>query len=150
MRALLLATISAYQRYISPHKGFGCAYRIHTGRSSCSSLGFRAVRRYGVLAGLAILRRRTYLCGVVHRRHARLPRYSFQKQRGFCDLGCDIPCDLSCDLPDFPSCSSVSDLASFCDCGGCDWPSRKNKKAEGERYIYIPPNVNGRKFGPEK
>jgi putative component of membrane protein insertase Oxa1/YidC/SpoIIIJ protein YidD len=46
-RAFLLA-IGLYQKYLSPHKGFCCAYRTHTGRAGCSALGFRAVRRYGV------------------------------------------------------------------------------------------------------
>ena len=29
------ATIRFYQRRLSPHKGFCCAYRAHTGRRSC-------------------------------------------------------------------------------------------------------------------
>jgi len=44
MRKLVLAAITGYQTYLSPYKGFCCAYRVHTGRKSCSALGFRAVR----------------------------------------------------------------------------------------------------------
>ena len=43
--------IGAYQRYLSPYKGFCCAYRAHTGRASCSALGARVIRRHGLLAG---------------------------------------------------------------------------------------------------
>ena len=48
LKILALAAITLYQRFVSPRKGFSCAYRFHTGGPSCSVLGFRAVRRYGV------------------------------------------------------------------------------------------------------
>lgn len=141
MRRLVLAAISAYQRYMSPYKGFCCAYRTHTGRQSCSALGFRAVRRYGVIAGLAVLHRRTYLCGVAHRRFSPTHRRPHRAQRGDCDLGCDLPCDFNCDTPSGKSCSSITDFVSCCDCGSCDWPDRKRKGNEQEQYVYIPPNT---------
>ncbi len=136
MRPLLLAAITAYQRYVSPYKGFRCAYRAHTGRRSCSALGYRAVRRFGALRGLAILRRRTYLCGVAHRRYGATGDCpsAFQTQRGFCDAGCDFPCE----LPSLDGCLSGLDAASWCDCGSCDWPSRR-RHDEREQYVHIPP-----------
>ncbi len=140
MRAIILATISAYQRYISPHKGFCCAYRAHTGRQSCSALGFRAVRRYGAILGLSVLRHRLYLCGVAHRRYSVPRRPHFRSQQGFCDIGgCDLPCDANCDFLNGHTCSSLGDFANFCDCGSCDWPDRKRKRNNDEQYVYIPP-----------
>lgn len=137
MRRLLLAAIVGYQRYLSPRKGFSCAYRVHTGRRSCSALGYRAVRRYGVLAGLAILRRRTYLCGVAHRRFYPPPNPAFLGQRGFCDCACDLPCE----LPSADFCGSALDFASYCDVCDCDWPSRDRKAKEEEQKVHIPPNT---------
>lgn len=137
MRTLILAAIRGYQRYVSPHKGFCCAYRKHTGRQSCSALGFRAVRRYGVLQGLKVLRRRMYLCGVAYRRFSVSPRHPFGYQRGFCDIGCDVPCDCDCHLPSLDGCFSCAD---FCDCG-CDWPSR-DRKNEQDQYVHIPPKAS--------
>lgn len=67
-RHIVLWAIRGYQRYISPYKGFSCAWRIHTGRCGCSAIGHRAIRRYGVLTGLAVLYQRLYLCGVAYRR----------------------------------------------------------------------------------
>jgi putative component of membrane protein insertase Oxa1/YidC/SpoIIIJ protein YidD len=135
MRALLLAAIRFYQRRISPHKGFCCAYRAHTARASCSSLGLRAVRRYGALAGLAVLNRRLYLCGVAHRRFSSVMRPQRQ-QRGDCD--CDLPCDSSCDLPGPRSCPAGECL----DFGSCDWGRGKSKDdtkdKDGERHVHIP------------
>jgi putative component of membrane protein insertase Oxa1/YidC/SpoIIIJ protein YidD len=68
MKAIALAAISAYQAHLSPLKGFGCAYRVHTGACSCSALGHRAIRMHGVLGGLVVLRKRMHRCGVAHRR----------------------------------------------------------------------------------
>ena len=124
MRRLLIAAIRFYQRHISPRKGFCCAYRAHTGRHSCSTLGLRAVRRYGAMQGLGVLRRRLYLCGVVHRRYATQPRPALA-QRGDCD--CDLPCDF-----DFGSLDCLN-------CGSCDWGSGK-KKDKDEQRVYIPPD----------
>ena len=136
MRALALPAIRFYQRRISPYKGFCCAYRSHLGRDSCSELGLRAIRRYGLLKGIAVLRQRLELCGVTFRRHWESARAS---QRG--SAPCDIPCDCStgsgCALPN-TDCKSVSRYVSCCDACSCDWPDRK-KKREDDKYVYIPP-----------
>ncbi len=137
MRLFALVAIRFYQRYLSPYKGFCCAYRQHTGRASCSELGYRVIRRVGVLAGLVLLRRRTYLCGVVHRRYLVAHRRPPAAQRGDCDFGCDAPGD--CDLPSGKSFSRVCDYASCCDVGSCDWQRRKDRDRGPEKYVYIPP-----------
>ncbi|WP_413816627.1 membrane protein insertion efficiency factor YidD [Piscinibacter gummiphilus] len=142
MRSAALASIRLYQKLISPYKGFCCAYRVHTGRASCSTLGYRAIRRYGVLGGITLIRSRTHLCGVAHRRHLSLPRRPLHPQQGVCDFGCDLPCDPSCDLPFGKVFSGACDFVSCCDCGSCDWPDRKRKTAvKDEQYVYIPPKA---------
>ena len=146
MRFVALLAIFAYQRFVSPYKGFGCAYRVHTGCRSCSVLGYRAIRRHGLADGLAILRRRFARCAAAHRRYGAFVGMG-KAQRGVCDVGCDLPaCDLpSCGLPcEFPSAGmphSASDLISCCDCASCDcgdW-GRSRKKSSEEKYVYIPP-----------
>jgi putative component of membrane protein insertase Oxa1/YidC/SpoIIIJ protein YidD len=146
MRQLALFSIEVYQRYLSPHKGFCCAYRAHTGRRSCSALGYRAIRRYGVVDGMAVLRQRLRKCGVVHRRHhMQRQRGALRSQRGDCDPGCDASCD-GCDTPDI-DCPGLSlpkglcDAASCCDCGSCDcgdWRNERKRKKD-EQQVYIPP-----------
>lgn len=82
MRRFALEAIRIYQRHVSPRKGFSCAYRSHLGRFSCSTLGYRAIRRYGLLKGLAVLRQRTSLCAqtlAVHR-NSKLARTRIQRQ----------------------------------------------------------------------
>ena len=135
MRGFVLAAIGAYQRFLSPYKGFACAYRRHTGRASCSALAWRAVRKYGVIAGLLVLRQRLERCGIAHRRHCPAPTRPHRAQRGDCDL----PCDLDCQLGSGRTCSTLGDLASCCDCGSCDWPQRKKRRTEEEQFVHIPP-----------
>lgn len=138
MRFLVLSAIRLYQRHISPYKGFCCAYGLHTGRGSCSALGFRAVRRFGAINGLKVLRNRLLLCGVAHRRYGPSRARPHRSQRGDCDLSCDLPVDGGCDMPDLKSCR-VSDVLGCADGCSCDWPSRDKKGREKD--IYIPPKV---------
>lgn len=126
MRKLALAAIRGYQRYLSPHKGFCCAYRAHTGRAGCSELGYRAIRRYGVFSGLGLVRQRTARCADVHRRCATWKRPP-ASQRG----DCDFPCN--CDLPGADALSDALDWADVCNCGCCDWPDRDRRKRRAEK-----------------
>lgn len=102
---LFLRAIRGYQHYLSPHKGFSCAYRCATGRDGCSGYGYRVIERFGLRTGLSLLRRRLRLCGDTHRRRAAIPNPVLHYQRGECD--CGVPCDTS--------------GANPCDCNsGCD------------------------------
>ncbi len=127
MKSIALAAIRAYQRWISPHKGFQCAHRLHGGGSSCSTVGFRLIRRHGLWDGWPLLRERLRRCGDVARQvHAR----PASAQRGDCDLPCDLPCE-------GPDCGGRGggrwcDLLS-CGCDACDLFDRKDKKEDGKR-----------------
>lgn len=127
-RELALAAIGVYQRYVSPHKGFCCAYRAHTGRAGCSALGARAIRRWGLRRGLAVLRLRLRRCGEAHRHCLAHPprRQALAAQRGDCDLDCGLD-DAGC-----------CDAADVCDCGDCDWPGRKKRQARQQRKAAPP------------
>ncbi|RYY64057.1 MAG: membrane protein insertion efficiency factor YidD [Comamonadaceae bacterium] len=122
---LTLAAIRVYQRFVSPYKGFSCAYRCHTGCASCSALGFRAIRRYGVWRGGGILGRRLERCTVAHRRYAPMARARL-KQAGHCDLSCDLH-DLGC-----------ADIAA---CNDCGWGKKKDEKKAAA--MHIPPFKDG-------
>jgi uncharacterized protein len=56
--------IALYQRYISPYKGFRCAYQAATGRCSCSRYAQRAIARSGVWNGVRLLQRRFQRCAL--------------------------------------------------------------------------------------
>ncbi len=130
MRFLALAAIRGYQRYISPYKGFCCAYRTYAGRASCSALGFRAIQRYGVFSGIELIKQRTALCAAMHR--SQLHSQMLNRQRGVCDLSCDLPCD-------GPDLSDTCNFLNSCNCSGCDWPSRR--KNDDLKYVDISPQT---------
>ena len=120
-RTLLLAAIHGYRRHVSPHKGFACAYRVHAGGCSCSTLGLRAISRYGAWRGLGVLRLRLEQCHRVARAHAPAPMRARRAQAGFVD--CDVPCDASC--ADVCSIGDACEIVTCLDCGGiddCGWP----------------------------
>jgi putative component of membrane protein insertase Oxa1/YidC/SpoIIIJ protein YidD len=58
--ATLLA-IDGYQQFISPHKGYRCAYGVLYG-TSCSQFGEQAIRDYGLIGGLILLRQQFHDC----------------------------------------------------------------------------------------
>jgi putative component of membrane protein insertase Oxa1/YidC/SpoIIIJ protein YidD len=87
---LSLRAIRAYQHYISPHKGYSCAYRCATGRDGCSGYGYRVIERFGLHTGLALLRRRLHLCGETHRSRTPAVNPRLHYQQGHCDLPCDL------------------------------------------------------------
>lgn len=120
-RRLALALIRAYQRWISPYKGFACAHRVRLGGPSCSKVGARLLRRHGLRKGLPLLRLRLRHCGEVHRK-AWTPYRPLAAQRGDCDFDCG-GCDL--DVGDCADCSC--DLADL-----FDFESRK-KRRDGAR-----------------
>lgn len=130
MKVLALAAIRFYQRNISPRKGFCCAYARYTGGASCSALGYRAIRRFGVLEGLGVLDRRLERCGTAHRIALHSAQLPLQRQQGFLDCGgCDVgACDgIGWDNPFSGSlgrsCWSPLDACSGC---SCDWPNRRS------------------------
>ena len=130
MKKFVLLLILFYQKFISPYKGFCCAYHQYTGRASCSGLGYRAIRYYGVLKGVGVLNVRFRKCNEVYQTHY------FKKQRVLNQAGhCDLPCD--CDLGDSgDACSALADCASGC----LDFPSgRRSKKMRPD--IYLPPDL---------
>jgi putative component of membrane protein insertase Oxa1/YidC/SpoIIIJ protein YidD len=109
---LAIGAITLYQRYLSPRKGFSCAYRRHTGAMGCSGFGKHAIGKHGLFLGLVLLRRRLARCAWQAHQHAAPAAGAeparpqalgrFRHQGGFADCGaCDVPgCDVpDCDLP---------------------------------------------------
>ncbi len=90
-------------------------------------MGARLLRRHGLWNGWPLLRERLRACGEVHGAHHRAPRRLFTgmvlRQRGDCDLPCDLD---GCDGLGGGGRWSALD---GCDCG-CDlfdWGDRKKR-----------------------
>lgn len=158
MKILALLAIRIYQRMISPYKGFRCAYAACTGHASCSALGYRAIRRYGVADGMGVLNARLQKCGVAYRRYCTPAPRALGNQAGFVDCACDGGCDSpSCHLPGCDVCgcdwggttdgdgpgsrgSRRSDCTT-CDLVSCDWNGKRKRSRDEEQYVVIPPNT---------
>jgi putative component of membrane protein insertase Oxa1/YidC/SpoIIIJ protein YidD len=61
-RQVGVAAITGYQRYISPHKGFACAYRVLHGGESCSQYFKRVIAEDGFRAAVSLSRQRFHAC----------------------------------------------------------------------------------------
>jgi putative component of membrane protein insertase Oxa1/YidC/SpoIIIJ protein YidD len=77
--------IEGYRRYLSPHKGYGCAYHAATGRSSCSRYAQQAIGRRGVWNGVRLLRRRFERCALAAAAFADSSANTENKFFGQCD-----------------------------------------------------------------
>jgi putative component of membrane protein insertase Oxa1/YidC/SpoIIIJ protein YidD len=62
LQSAALALIGAYQRHVSPKKGYVCALRASGGGRSCSRYGARAIARAGVGPGAVLVWRRLREC----------------------------------------------------------------------------------------
>lgn len=61
-RSLSTQLIKGYQKYISPKKGFSCAYRVLNGRESCSQYVKRQIREQGLVSAIPLIRQRFQAC----------------------------------------------------------------------------------------
>ncbi len=106
LRQLASTSIIGYQRYLSPYKGFCCAYHHETGKDSCSAYALRVVRRKGALALFTALPRQFARCREAYlmfltRQQKQLGQQDKKGIFNVCDA-CD-PC-IFCDI-------------DVCDCG---------------------------------
>jgi len=60
-RASLFA-IYGYQRFLSPRKGFACAYRVQNGGTGCSGYAKHAIRDHRLLRAIPLIRARFSAC----------------------------------------------------------------------------------------
>ncbi len=61
-RGLAVTTISGYQKFISPHKGFSCAHRVLYGCESCSQYFKQVIAEEGILTAIANAKGRFQEC----------------------------------------------------------------------------------------
>lgn len=54
--------ISFYQKYLSPYKGYRCAYACLYGKASCATFGKQSIQKYGIIKGVKQLHRRLLAC----------------------------------------------------------------------------------------
>ncbi|MGA0539995.1 membrane protein insertion efficiency factor YidD [Neotabrizicola sp. VNH66] len=116
-RGALLA-IGAYQRHLSPRKGYACAYRVAHGGTGCSGFAKAAIAEAGLWRAIPAIRARFAACRDAAEELHNSPaggESDTKRRRDSCDLtGCS-----GCDLP-FRGCGRADDTPN-CDCApdGC-------------------------------
>ncbi|WP_459992518.1 membrane protein insertion efficiency factor YidD [Methylosoma difficile] len=126
MRYAAAASISAYQKYLSPHKGFCCAYRHKTGRHSCSEFAKRIALRHGVIIMLRALPRQLARCKTAYQNlslnaatvQKKQRRHNKDKSSALDCLNCDICNCLELPVQIFKS--TNCETINICDVGPCD------------------------------
>ncbi|MGD1524574.1 membrane protein insertion efficiency factor YidD [Vibrio harveyi] len=107
LNRLAILCIRGYQRFISPHKGYRCAYGVLHNSSGCSGAVIDILRDKGILAGMPAIKQRfadcKSACDELERR-----REDKKKNR------CCIEPDDACDCVEF---NKVCDATP--DCGDC-------------------------------
>ena len=59
--------IVIYQRYISPHKGYCCAYSALHGKASCSSWAIHVLEKQTISLFFPLMKRRFQVCNQAHK-----------------------------------------------------------------------------------
>ncbi|MEY3066812.1 MAG: hypothetical protein RLZZ532_3604 [Cyanobacteriota bacterium] len=57
-----IAAITGYQKYISPRKGFSCAYRVLHKTDSCSQYIKKLITKYGIIDAIPLANQRFKSC----------------------------------------------------------------------------------------
>ena len=61
---VLVHMINIYQKYISPHKGFCCAYRAYSGNSSCSEFTKITIKKNGLIKAIPSIKKQFLKCKI--------------------------------------------------------------------------------------
>lgn len=81
-RTLVINLIRDYQKFLSPHKGFSCAYRVLHGGESCSQYFKRVVGEDGILIAISSAKNRFRECREANE-NLKLRRKKYKSQRNY-------------------------------------------------------------------
>ncbi|MDO9178456.1 MAG: membrane protein insertion efficiency factor YidD [Agitococcus sp.] len=120
MRHFFIFLITLYQKYISPHKGFKCAYACYHRSLSCSAMVKNIIAEHGVIAGWPMIKQQFANCHLAYqyleterekkererrersRRRNRPPQRECLSKKDKCDCALELG---DC-VPDLP-CNSI-------------------------------------------
>ena len=121
----ILLIIRGYKCYISPHKGFVCAYRKLYDRQSCSSYFYSCIVNHNLSTASNLFQQRLIDCkqaSAILKADANY-RQTQRRRKNYRNnecLDCGSWIDLSFFLPDCDDCGCDCD-GNFCEFGGCDF-----------------------------
>jgi putative component of membrane protein insertase Oxa1/YidC/SpoIIIJ protein YidD len=74
--------IEFYQKNISPHKGYTCAYKHFTGKNSCSEFTKKCISEYGVIKTIPLFINQINECKTTYSKNN-------NKDTNSCEKGCN-------------------------------------------------------------
>ena len=99
MDKTILKLIVLYKRFISPLKGFRCAYGVLYGGGSCSTEILRIIQTKGIIRGLPLVYQQFTNCSAAYEVLASKKRKNNHKRKDKSDkkkdkenLACELPC----------------------------------------------------------
>jgi len=121
MKIIYRFMIGLYQKYLSPRKGYRCAYSLEHGGSGCSGAVLNILETHGLFRGWSLIKHRFHECSEAAEKRKKRKKEGSGScpdcstvdnacEGANCGLGCANGAK-KCDLPDMPDCGS-------CDCGG--------------------------------
>ena len=132
VKSLFRLVIKLYQRYISPYKGFACAYRILHQEQSCSGYFYTCISEQNFSSACMLLQQRLIDCQQAHEilktkagyQHQGKSKRRRKQTSGCADNNNGFNCIDLIDLSDlFITCDFVDCDLADCDfdLGGCDF-----------------------------
>ena len=120
-----LALIWGYQRYLSPRKGYACAYRVVHGGTGCSGFAKYAHVQHGFWKAMPLIRKRFADCKQAAQNMSvtdqgngppNRPRKRRRRWSDYCDCSacCDLPCRAGSRSPNDPSLDCTPDCTPDC------------------------------------
>ncbi|MGB3238812.1 MAG: membrane protein insertion efficiency factor YidD [Geitlerinemataceae cyanobacterium] len=125
-----IGIVRGYQKYLSPHKGFSCAYRKLHGGASCSEYFRQTIDRYGFSHASFLFQQRLEACKMANftlrssvledENNRRRKNCNSSCNRSNCPNYCECgDCGIA-DCSDYGACDSNSN--GYLDCGDCNTP----------------------------
>ena len=119
MNKLAIILITLYQKYISPHKGYCCAYSSFYKKDSCSKSIKKIIINKGIVRGWSDIKGQFEACSLAYEKIQNENKKDKNKKKKDKDSWCDFsPCEaINCIPTKF--CKGKSDCGTD---GGCDLP----------------------------
>lgn len=127
---VIIGIIRGYQKYLSPHKGFSCAYRKLHGGASCSEYFRQTIDRYGLSHASPLFQQRLEACKIANftlrsqvsedeKNRRRNNHHSSCNQSNCSNFSGCGDCGIA-DCLDYGTCDSNHN--GYLDCGDCNTP----------------------------
>ncbi|MCF6236433.1 MAG: membrane protein insertion efficiency factor YidD [Gammaproteobacteria bacterium] len=95
MKNLSILSIKIYQKYLSPYKGYKCAYYMLHKTDSCSASVVNIIEKKGVFKGWSNIKNQFNLCALAYEKIKEEDEKNKDKKKGGCHpadcLGCTPP-----------------------------------------------------------